>query len=68
MLSVRSESRAALLAYAYLRGRKYRDIERINRFPPGYDPIARLALKFGPYTGLKHEAMAENIKAWLEQA
>lgn len=43
--TVREEARSALLAYGYLRGRTYRQIERFCYEPPNWQRIAQLAGK-----------------------
>lgn len=47
-VDVRSEARAALVAYGFLRGRKYQSIEKPDeKNPPRWDRVLRLAEKYG---------------------
>lgn len=61
---VRTEQRAALLAYGYLRGRSYRTMEFKCNEPPNWSRVAELVRKYGP-PGTK-EAIALSLKAWHE--
>ena len=45
---VRSESRAALIAYGYLRGRAYRQIEAKCHIKPDWKRASKLAEKYHP--------------------
>jgi len=60
--NVRNEARVALLAYGYLRGRTYRQLE----FNPGSEPdwarVVQLAARYGKPT------TRDDIKAWAEAA
>ena len=44
---VRREARAALLAYGFIRGRKYRRIEAKNDTKPDWKAVQRMVLKYG---------------------
>ena len=61
-IDVRQEARAALLAYAYLRGRPYHQVERPNSTTPDWTNVKRIAKKFGgePF-------VASNIDDWAIQ-
>jgi len=77
---VRSEQRASLLAYGYLRGKAYASIEQSSRFgrpAPNWDKVATMALKYGrgdkvPSFGPNNTAtessrkkeMHETLKVW----
>lgn len=74
---VRQEARSAHLAYAYLRGRPYREAEnnplwlRNNAFlhtKPDLARIAELVLKFGSYP-FKHpkEAVVLDLDGWVNR-
>lgn len=45
--SVRPEARHALLAYGFLRGRSYRQLERTAAQPPDWERVGQLIEKFG---------------------
>jgi hypothetical protein len=58
---VRSESRAALVAYGYLRGKSYQAIENPDeKNPPKWDRVFRLAEKYGGLT----TNTEDKIKEW----
>ena len=44
---VRDAARAALLAYGYIRGRRYRQMEATCRTVPNWKEVERLARKYG---------------------
>ncbi len=44
---VRREARHALLAYGFIRGRKYRQMEAKCEFEPDWDTVQRLVTKYG---------------------
>jgi hypothetical protein len=44
---VRPAARETLLAYAYLRGKAYRQVEASCKEPPNWDQVKRLVTKFG---------------------
>lgn len=46
---VRPEARAALVAYGFLRGKKYNQIEKPDKYnPPNWEKVKRLVAKYGP--------------------
>jgi hypothetical protein len=45
--TVRREARAALLAYGFIRGRKYRQIEVKNNTEPDWEAVQRMVVKYG---------------------
>lgn len=62
---VRPESRAAHLAYGYLRGVQYRQMEAKCWVKPDWDKVLRIAKKFAPES---HPLItADSIKAWAEE-
>jgi hypothetical protein len=62
---VREEARAALLAYGYLRGRRYRRIEFKCWDMPDPYRVRDLVVKYGPE---KNKAVVENaLRAWLAE-
>jgi hypothetical protein len=44
---VRRESRATHLAYGFLRGRKFKQMERKSVVPPDWDKVASMVKKYG---------------------
>ncbi len=62
-MDVRDETRAALLAYGFLRGKKYRELEAHAHQEPDLKRIAELARKFGSL-GISEAEGA--IQAWFE--
>ena len=61
---VREEARAALLAYGYLRGRRYRQIEAKASTPPELFRIRDLAVKYG---GLNKAETENSLRDWLNE-
>lgn len=47
-VDVRDETRAALLAYGFLRGKKYRELEPNALSEPDWGRVFAIARKFGP--------------------
>jgi hypothetical protein len=47
VVDVRREQRSTLLAYAFLRGRRYADLERVTHSLPDWRRIARIVQKYG---------------------
>ncbi len=62
---VRRESRNTLLAYAYLRGKSYRNCERTSHNEPNWDSIKRMIEKYGklkqPLEEWKNEQESESL-------
>ena len=63
--TVRKEQRSSLLAYAFLRGRQYLEVETWSKTPPCLKRVAKLAWSFGP--GYNREAISNAVEAWLKQ-
>lgn len=65
---VRPEARAAQLAYAFLRGKSYDDVEPTSKnFNANLlARIAELAVKYGPYTDKK--LAQESVVVWIEKS
>ncbi len=59
VIDVRRESRAALLAYGYLRNTPYTSIERTCHTQPDWKRVAKLIDKYG-------EGGSEGLKDWRE--
>jgi hypothetical protein len=60
---LRIETRAALLAYAYLRGRDYRAVE--NATNGRRPPVARIANIVNRFGGVIPETTMDTIRDWL---
>lgn len=58
---VRPEARAALLAYGFLRGRTYHQIENKCHEPPNWHRVTELVRKYGT---LSKEQSAIAVKSW----
>lgn len=62
---VRWEARSAQLAYGFLRGRPYKQLEHETRKPLDLKRIAELAKKYGPgYSNEPKDSMLEQIRGW----
>lgn len=61
---VREESRASLLAYGFLRGRRYSQMEAKCYEPPRWSRVADLVKKYGPVG--RNERPADLVKEWAE--
>jgi hypothetical protein len=61
---VRKEARASLLAYGYLRGRRYRQIEAKASTPPELFRIRDLVVKYG---GLNKVETENSLRDWLKE-
>lgn len=64
---VRREARAALLAYAFIRGRDYATCEKPGKWnPPDLVRVQQLVVKFGVRPSLASKGMLEQeLKAWI---
>lgn len=62
ILDVRKEARSAQLAYGYLRGRLYKQLENHTRKPIDFKRVIDLAAKYGPEKS--KDALANQVKAW----
>ena len=60
---VRSESRAAQVAYGFLRGRTYQQVEGSAKTSPDWKRVQRLVEKYGPKGQTDLEA---KLQAWRE--
>lgn len=67
--SVRPEARASNLAYGYMRGRAYRQLESKCWTKPNWGRVAEILLKFDSalYTSLGNLSRAEKISVMLER-
>lgn len=69
---VRNESRSAQLAYGYLRGHKYRDLERTSKTEPNIERVTSLIIKYGTPNMSRYskdspalKSRIEDIKIWF---
>ena len=64
---VRSAARSVQLARAYLRGARYRDIEKTRKSAPDYTEILRLVDKYGPtqLRRLEKKERQDRLKRWF---
>ncbi len=70
VVQVREESRASLLAYAYIRGRDYLEVESSAKTPPDVTRVARLVRSFGPrevaaLDGDRAQEAYDSVHEWL---
>lgn len=63
---VRHEARSALLAYGFLRGVEYRNIESKTKRQPDLNRIIELVYKYGDYRGQRDgkKIAAEKVTEW----
>lgn len=64
--AIRPEARAAQLAYAFIRGKSYNEIEPTSKWSPQINRIAELIVKYGDHTD--KNAAKEALIAWIEQS
>ncbi len=65
IFDVRKEARATNLAYGFLQGHEYNDIEKISYSQPAWDRIETMILKYGEGD---IETLIEKFKVWKETA
>lgn len=59
---VRREARSAQLAYGFLRGRQYKQLENATRKRIDFRRVSELAYKYG--NEKKKDALVDQLKAW----
>ena len=64
---VKSEARAALLAYGFLRGLTYRQIEANTKFAPDWARVKKLVDRYGVYL-TDEQSMEDYVQSKKEQA
>lgn len=65
---VRNASRNALLAYGFIRGRKYSQIEPSAKTKPDWEEVKRLVSKYGPPGSfLNKDALMEKVDKWATE-
>ena len=62
IFDVRNEQRAALLAYGFLRGRRYKQLEAKCYTQPKWGRVLALVTKYG--ANPDQEAMFEELRVW----
>jgi hypothetical protein len=65
---VRPEARHALLAYGFLRGRDYRQLEFKAARAPDWDRVQKLVEKFGAATKADLPIVAQRFAQWRDAA
>jgi hypothetical protein len=63
---VRAAARNTLLAYGFLRGRPYRQIEPSCATPPGWKEVERMVRDYGVPRDPALPSAAERLKRWSE--
>ena len=65
-IDVRVETRAALLAYGFLRGRKYSQVETPPKKPTGKEiPLKRVVRLISKYGDIKEKDAKTKLENWL---
>jgi hypothetical protein len=68
LFEVRNECRSAIIAYGYLRGLAYKQIEAKCHESPNWERIAELIRKYGPagkyFSAEARKQLAEDLKLW----
>lgn len=67
IIDVRREARVSCLAYGYLRGRAYKQLEAKCYEQPDWTRVADIVRRFGDLN-LKADQIKERIKQWREAA
>lgn len=65
VFDVRREARASCLAYGFLRGRAYKQLEAKAYTQPDWAKVADIVRRFGNLN-LKPDQIKENLKQWRE--
>jgi hypothetical protein len=67
LMEIRPEARCAQIAYGFLRGRTYRQVEAKSKRTPDWKRIAEIALKYGDYpNGTRKDAVLDGLTRWSE--
>lgn len=61
---VRQEQRSSLLAYGYIRGKAYCELEANARTAPSHKRVAQLVKTFGPW-GVSQK-ISDGVQSWLQ--
>lgn len=67
VVDVRMETRSALLAYGFIRGKEYRKIETFCYSVPNGMRIAQLAVKYGGTRRANRVETENAVNAWLKE-
>ncbi len=62
---VRPEARNALLAYGFLKGKSYQEIENFSWTQPNWDRVLKLAIRYGD---LDEQVVAQRFAEWISEA
>jgi hypothetical protein len=62
-VDLRQEQRSAMIAYAFLRGKLYRSVERKAASAPNLKRVRELVRKFGPIRGNAEESI--RLEEWI---
>lgn len=65
---VRSEQRSNMLAYAFLRGKSYRQAERTAKTPPDWKRVEKIVKDFGSFLYTERAAQSEAFAEWVARA
>lgn len=68
LLVVRRTARTAHIAYGFLRGKAYRDVELFAYELPSWEDVRRQVLKFGDDPVFRNTRLAERYDEWERQA
>ena len=66
LYEVRTECRAAILAYGYLRGRTYQSIEAKCYEKPNWTRVTNLICKYGNLNAEKQKEVSTRLKSWAK--
>ena len=71
---VASEARHALIAYGFIRGLRYRQVENDFKHPPNWERVKRMVLKYGTRgydnfwtTKEKEESVLKKFEEWITE-
>ena len=78
VMDIRKEARCALLAYGFLRGLAYREIENFSWYQPNWDRVKKLAIRYAEesdedklvpeYKETFQQAIAQKFAQWQDEA
>lgn len=67
IFDIRKEQRSTLIAIGFLKGKKYRQIERLAYDQPDWDRIERLIMKYGA-ADIDQRQLAQSFAEWKSEA
>jgi hypothetical protein len=68
VIAIRQEARATNIAYGFLRGHAFRDIESSSRIKPNWTKIVNMVMKYGAATKGELVVLKEKFDKWKEEA